>query len=191
MSEVTSPISSIDWQVVRARLAESEGKLAEVMSPDEARVRTILEERAARLRQEVGGAARNREEERKLLLVRVGGERLALELGALRGVEVLKKVSPVPGASREVLGVMNLNGELHAVLNPLGGKGEVGELSKWGVVLRHERLRVVLAVEELLRMVTVEMKGAEEVMMVEGEMTVLLDVAELFNKLEESMVDRA
>jgi len=86
------------------------------MSVDAAFAQKILKLRAERLasvRRHVVEAPTGQ----AALCMRVGGEIYALPMDHLTEVLPLKQVTPVPGQSRHLLGVTNVRGEIHPVLN--------------------------------------------------------------------------
>jgi purine-binding chemotaxis protein CheW len=52
------------------------------------------------------------EESERLLLIRSGGEALAMRIGELAGLVKERKVVPLPGTSRELLGIAGIRGRL-------------------------------------------------------------------------------
>lgn len=63
------------------------------------------------------GERQNRSLGDRCIAFRVGDELYAVGLGAVREVIVPPEIVPVPGAGREVLGVINLRGSVVTVLN--------------------------------------------------------------------------
>ncbi len=116
--------SNIDWQAVRRRLAENETAVERSLSPDAARLRAVLRQRAARL------AARQREQEAEerldVLAFWLGEEHCAMELTAVAEVLPFRRSTPVPGMRAEMLGVVNLRGQIRPVIDLvrlIGAKG--------------------------------------------------------------------
>src|SRR5579864_6064282 len=108
--------TKIDWNVVRERLRSSELALDAALTPDSQRIEKVYRQRAARL----ATVEMNREPASpglSALVFRLGQERYAIEMSELAEVLPLTRCVPVPGASREFLGVINLRGELRAVLD--------------------------------------------------------------------------
>lgn len=86
-----------------------------------------------------------------VLLVRIGGERLALPVGSVREVLRDEPVTPVPRASPHVAGVSNLRWQVLTVLDPrawLGLPPRVRGAESRIVVLAHDALPVGLLVDE-------------------------------------------
>ncbi len=108
--------AKINWNVVRERLRASELALEAALTPDSERIEKVYRQRAARL----ASVEMNREPASpglSALVFRLGQERYAIEMSELAEVLPLARCVPVPGASREFLGVINLRGELRAVLD--------------------------------------------------------------------------
>ena len=88
--------------------------------------------------------------------VRAGGEHYALPVEDVREIARMGRITPVPGAQAQVLGVWNLRGDviaavdLAAALGLVGGAGD--EAPERGRILVAERgeLRAGLAVDEVV-----------------------------------------
>jgi purine-binding chemotaxis protein CheW len=108
--------ASIDWGAIRERVRANELALEEVLSPNRERVQAAYRERAARLATvELNGGAVS--PGFPALVFRLGQERYAIEMKELAEVLPFARCVPVPGASRQFSGVINLRGELRAVLD--------------------------------------------------------------------------
>jgi purine-binding chemotaxis protein CheW len=143
--------ATIDWRAIHDRLRASERALEEALTPNQQRVGDAYRQRAARLA--------SVEINRKLaspgfpaLVFRLGQERYAIEIKELAEVLPFARCVPVPGASRQFLGVINLRGELRAVLdlrNLLapsdGGNGAAGFV----LMLRHPGKEIGLKVDHI------------------------------------------
>ena len=107
---------SIDWSQVKARLAESEAALAQALTPDAERIEAIYRERAAGLadRRAQASAA---EGTVPAIVTSVGGERHGIELKYLAEVVPLSGCTPVPESPPELVGVINVRGEVCAVID--------------------------------------------------------------------------
>ncbi|HEX6999662.1 MAG TPA: chemotaxis protein CheW [Gammaproteobacteria bacterium] len=77
--------------------------------------RAMLEARA--LLDASGGPRRGSASTYRCIAFRAGEEVYAVDLGAVREVIVPPEIVPVPGAGREVLGVINLRGNVVTVIN--------------------------------------------------------------------------
>jgi chemotaxis signal transduction protein len=108
--------SRIDWYVVRSRLRLSERALEEAMSESPERIDAVYRQRAARLakgRSQHASAG----DRLKVLVFRLGLERYAIELGEVAEAIPLQRCAPVPGSLPIFAGVINLRGELRAVVD--------------------------------------------------------------------------
>jgi purine-binding chemotaxis protein CheW len=108
------PGKSFDWENVRRRLRESQ-VAAETGLRDPERMEVVYRERAARL------ALRHAEADTSAtfgaLVFTLGRERYAIELEDLVEVLPCSGYTPVPGAPQELLGVINLRGEIRPVVD--------------------------------------------------------------------------
>ncbi|HEY8519085.1 MAG TPA: chemotaxis protein CheW [Gammaproteobacteria bacterium] len=91
------------------RLSEGHGMDAHAL------YKTMLEARA--LLDSSGDARRGSASACRCIAFRAGEEVYAVDLGAVREVIVPPEIVPVPGAGREVLGVINLRGNVLTVIN--------------------------------------------------------------------------
>jgi purine-binding chemotaxis protein CheW len=106
----------IDWQEVHARLEQSRRALegTDRVSPEEAS--RILHERARALARPVEAAVTPAESV-ELLVFSLGAERYAVETLHVLEVVRVQELTPVPGASPFILGVINHRGQVLAVLD--------------------------------------------------------------------------
>jgi purine-binding chemotaxis protein CheW len=116
MNSSPHPGPRFDWDAVRRRLEQAIRSTGQTdrLPPD--RARAVLEERARALARPLQVAA---PEAATLRLVTFGlaNERYAIEARHVREVVRLTGYTPVPGAPDFLLGVMNLRGEVVAVLD--------------------------------------------------------------------------
>jgi purine-binding chemotaxis protein CheW len=108
--------AKIDWKAVQDRVRAGEGALEAALTPNPQRVEEAFRKRAVRL----ACVDMNRQplsQGLAVLVFRLGQERYAIEIKELAEVLPFARCEPVPGASRRFLGVMNLRGELRAVLD--------------------------------------------------------------------------
>lgn len=112
----------------------------------------LLQRRAARLAQprQVGGTSAQTD----LLVFRVGRERFALNLAELQGVVAVERVTRVPGASPDLLGLILARGELFPLVDlgrllhsPLDAAGPSHAL------LVRSSEKFALAIDEVLEMI--------------------------------------
>jgi purine-binding chemotaxis protein CheW len=108
--------AAIDWDLVRTRLRASEAALEEAATENPARLEAAYRERAARLAK-VHVRSKPAAAGLPALVFRLNKERYAIELKDVAEVLPLAGCTPVPGSPPEFLGVINLRGELRAVLD--------------------------------------------------------------------------
>jgi purine-binding chemotaxis protein CheW len=108
--------TGVDWDVVRNRLRSSERALEEALNASPERIDAVFRQRAARL-------AKGRAEQAppaavlQVLIFRLGLERYAIEIKEVAEALRLERCTPVPGSPPLFAGVINLRGELVAVLD--------------------------------------------------------------------------
>jgi purine-binding chemotaxis protein CheW len=124
--------TEIDWTAVQDRLRASELALEQALTPNPQRIEQVYRQRAVRLAS-VELSRKPPSFGLSALVFRLGQERYAIGLHELAEVLPFRRCVPVPGASRQFLGVINLRGELRSVLNlgilltpSEGGNGEAG-----------------------------------------------------------------
>lgn len=109
-------MEGIDWGSVKSRLDKSSRALKKAMSPDAAHIKSVQRRRAERL-----ARRRVRDDAEKALLpvlsFRLGGECYGIAMTDLTEVLPRTVCTPVPGAPAELLGVVNLHGEIRPVVN--------------------------------------------------------------------------
>ena len=108
--------ASIDWELVRSRLRASERALEEALAESPERIEAAYRQRAVRLAE---GQVVQRPVSAGLpvMIFRLAQERYAIELEELAEAIPFAHCSPVPGSSPQVLGVINLRGELRPVFD--------------------------------------------------------------------------
>ncbi len=108
--------ASIDWELVKSRLRTSERALEEALAESPGRIDAAYRQRAARLAKAhaVEGPV---SVSLPVLIFRLGKERYAIELRELAETIPFARCSPVPGSPTQFLGVINVRGELRAVLD--------------------------------------------------------------------------
>lgn len=108
--------SRIDWELVRRRLRSSERALGEAMSESPERIDAVYRERAARLAKRRSEAA-SAGDRLQVLVFRLGPDRYAVEAGEVAETIPLERCAPVPGSLPVFAGVINLRGEIRAVVD--------------------------------------------------------------------------
>jgi purine-binding chemotaxis protein CheW len=141
----------IDWEDVKQRLRQSQQVLEDAARIDDIHLEAVYGQRAAELA--ARGSQRTETDTRlRALVVVVGVERYGIELTAVAEVSPLTNWTPVPGAPPELLGVINLHGELHSVLDLshlLGLPQSPGPVSGYVVLVRQGVLRLGLRVDRV------------------------------------------
>ena len=106
----------IDWDVARRQLEESDAALQSALVASPERIDRIYRERAARLATRQTNIATPVRTVR-VLVFSLGAERFGLPVADLAEVLPAMKCTPVPRAPGELAGVINLRGELRAVID--------------------------------------------------------------------------
>jgi purine-binding chemotaxis protein CheW len=106
----------VDWDLVRSRLRSSEHALEEAISESPQRIHAAYRLRAAWLAKGRGDQT-PRPASLPVLVFRLGQERYAIEIKEVAEVFRLQHCTPVPGSPPPFAGVVNLRGELRAVLD--------------------------------------------------------------------------
>src|SRR4051794_6249082 len=106
----------IDWDDVRRRLRATEQALEQALNPGPERIAEVYRRRADDLagrRGQDGRAAAGP----RVLAFALGAERFALELTDVVELLAFGSCTPVPGGPAQLLGVMNVHGEIRSVLD--------------------------------------------------------------------------
>lgn len=106
----------IHWDQVRSRLLASEGALEKPLSASPQRMEAIYRQRAARLA-EVPPERISVSAALPVLVFRLADEQYAIELKELAEVLPYELCARVPGAPIQFLGVVNVRGEIRAVVD--------------------------------------------------------------------------
>src|SRR3954471_7430010 len=106
----------IDWEAVRRRVRASQEALERALEALPERIEEVYRERAAAL------AGRGRQDDSssavlRILAFTVGPERYGLELGDVVELLPFARWTPVPGGPPQLLGVMNVHGEILAIVD--------------------------------------------------------------------------
>ena len=106
--------AGIDWDLVRSRLRASERALEEALAESPERIKAAYRQRAARLAKvEQGPVSAGA----PALVFRLARERFAIELEEVSEALPFSRCTRAPGSPPQFRGVMNLRGELRAVLD--------------------------------------------------------------------------
>jgi purine-binding chemotaxis protein CheW len=104
----------IDWGEIRHKLAKAEQAISAALVSDDRRTEDLLRRRAESLAAR-RSALPTTTETQPVMVFCLGKERYAVGLPHLRQVVPLSGLTPLPGASEGMLGVMNFRGEVGTV----------------------------------------------------------------------------
>lgn len=147
----------IDWQAVKERLARSAAELDRATSVDPVRLLEVYRERAEQLA--ARQTAQPQSAARQVLVFSLVGEKYAFELAWLTEVLPFARVTPVPAGPAELLGLINVRGELCSVVDlarllelpPSDGA------SGYVVLLRHAGLETGVRVDAVEKIVPLDL----------------------------------
>ena len=113
---MTTSESRINWNSVRARLAQHQTQFGGAGSVDRYRLDDVFRQRARRLakRRHLDATKTNGA---RILVFRLGNERFGIELAHVKQVFPRVAITPLPGACGLLLGVACLNGSLRSIVN--------------------------------------------------------------------------
>jgi purine-binding chemotaxis protein CheW len=143
--------TGINWDEVKNRLVESQLRLEQSVSADPQRLEAVYRRRASQLANR-GLALRTVAPTRPVLAFFLGSERYGLELIDLAEVLPFGRCTPLPGAQPELLGVINLQGEVRSVLDLsrlLGLPDTNVSTGGYILMLRQQNLRIGLRVDRV------------------------------------------
>jgi purine-binding chemotaxis protein CheW len=143
--------ANINWELARSRLRASEHALDVALTETPLRIETAYSERAIRLAKahadpELQAAGR------PVMVFRLATERYAIELKELAEIIPLARYTPVPGAQSHFLGMINLRGELLALLDLgrlLGLYDDADQDSGFVLVIRRSGREIGLRVDDI------------------------------------------
>lgn len=140
----------VNWEQVKIRLRANEEALEESLRAGPERIQTVYRQRALQLANQTSTLPVSPGQ--RVIVFRLDRERYAIELTKLAEVLPFKQCTPVPGAPPRLLGVINLRGELHGILDlsrllaiPSSERADSGFI----LVLRHSDRRVGLRVDSI------------------------------------------
>jgi purine-binding chemotaxis protein CheW len=108
--------ASIDWNAVHARLDAIQAEIDARLHPTAEQARAILEERAQALAR-VPPQPLSAADAVEVVTFRLGDEAYAIEARHVRRVVPMVNCTPIPGAPDFLVGVINLRGEILAVVS--------------------------------------------------------------------------
>jgi purine-binding chemotaxis protein CheW len=106
----------IDWDAIRSRVIAAHAPAVMSEAAKEKERKRILRERSRELAGSTGSVI-PQEEMLSVIEFDLAGERYGVELTRVREVAMLKELTPVPCTPVFVLGVINLRGEIHTVID--------------------------------------------------------------------------
>jgi len=106
----------IDWDAAKRQLAVAESALEKALTADADRIDEVYRRRAAQMAKRHAGRAGNARTI-TLLVFSLGTERYGIPISDLAEVLPSAKCTPVPRAAAEIVGVINLRGELRSVID--------------------------------------------------------------------------
>lgn len=106
----------IDWDAAKRQLALAESALEKALTADAGRIDDVYRRRAAQLAKRPAGRAESARTT-SVLVFSLGAERYGIPINDLAEVLPPSKCTPVPRAPAEILGVINLRGELRSVID--------------------------------------------------------------------------
>lgn len=184
----------IDWQQVRERLARATAATENALHLSPKRAQAVLEERACIL-SHAPAPALHPAAVLEIITFELANERYAIETRYVREVVPLTERIPLPGAPEFLVGILNLRGEILALIDLLqfGGVDNKslaaasrvlvlgGERAEFGVVADAVHEVVKLRVDELLPPPEAAVGIDRECLRgVTRESLIVLDGAELF-----------
>jgi purine-binding chemotaxis protein CheW len=143
--------TAIDWELVQSRLRASERAMEEALAESPARIEAVYRQRAVRLankQTDLSPASAGL----PVLVFRLAQERYAIELKELAEVLPFARCAAVPGAPPRFLGVINVRGELRAVLDLcrlFGLSEDAGNNLGFVLVLRGREREIGLKVDRI------------------------------------------
>lgn len=144
--------TGIDWNEIRRRLQANQEALERALTPDAGRLATVYRERAEHLfRRRVGavetGACVS------VLVFTLNSEHYALAVSEVLEIAPFARCTPVPSAPPELLGVVNLHGEIRSVvdLSGLVQSGSPAGSSGYVIFLRGSERLIGLRVDDVVR----------------------------------------
>jgi purine-binding chemotaxis protein CheW len=113
---MTDKRRQIDWDAAKRQLALAESALEKTLVADPARIDEVYRRRAARLADRHAVHAQTARAI-NVLVFSIAAERYGIPIGDLAEVLPPTRCTPVPRAAAEIVGVINLRGELRSVID--------------------------------------------------------------------------
>jgi chemotaxis signal transduction protein len=183
--------SHIDWGLVHQQLADAEASLDRDFRLAEQSAEAVLERRASLLAsrhtRSLPGSA-----DVHVVLIEAAGKLMALPADAVSQVVSIPSWTPVPDAHESLLGIINVQNDLVALLSPwafsVGTPGESSDFKK-AVVLAHPVLRLAVGCDEVPGLVRLSHDQIKEDRLFEwqGGLGVMLDANEVLQPLYQDL----
>jgi purine-binding chemotaxis protein CheW len=151
-----APPRSIDWREIYSRLDRAAIAVRDALNPPAQHAQAILDERARALAR-VPTEPPRASEVLEVATFCLAEERYAIETRFVTKVMRLTDLTPIPGTPAFLAGVMNLRGEILAVLDlrpVLGLAPSAAGDPSWIVVLGDERDELALCIDAVLEVTT-------------------------------------
>ena len=125
-----SATKKFDWKAVQQRLRDAEAALDRAGVADERQLDQVYRQRLhdyANRKPRVATTA----EVRRVLVFLLGARRYAVELPAVIKVFPLRQCTPVPAAAKEIVGIINVSGEIRSVVDAAELLGVTASDREW------------------------------------------------------------
>ncbi|MDV6030914.1 MAG: chemotaxis protein CheW [Phycisphaera sp. RhM] len=143
--------ATIDWNSVKQRLHDSEVAMWRALNPDAKFQSEVFRHRADQLAKQTK-AVRTDDKKLSTLTFKVGEETYAVPLGDVDHIFPDAEIIPVHGASKELAGVANLQGQVRSVIDLrtlLGLPQAETDPSYYIILLRYNGHKLGLRVEQI------------------------------------------
>ncbi len=148
---MTTTAHHFDWDAIKLRLRAGEMAIDGAWTPDDERQDAIYRQRMLDYANRADSAP-CRSSARRILVARIGQERYGFDLATVMTVFSTPKVTPVPAARQELLGLINVGGEIQSVFDaarllglPATTDCGVGHV----LLLRHAQCAIALRVDRV------------------------------------------
>lgn len=137
---------SLDWNVAKEQLNSAKAAIENALVSSDVEIAAIYRARAERLMKRGVGVA-SMSHVYSILVFYLGTERHGIELAHVAEVLPLTHITPVPGSLAEVKGIINVRGEIRAILDikallrisSNGGNSEGPQTSGFVLLLRNHQ----------------------------------------------------
>ncbi|HEX3997934.1 MAG TPA: chemotaxis protein CheW [Pirellulales bacterium] len=146
-----STTKQFDWDSIKRRLGDGQAALDRAAVASESQLDEVYRQRQLAYAQRTTSDS-VKTETRRVLVFLLGRERYAIELPAVVKVFPLSQCTPVPGASQQILGIINVSGDIRSVLdaaNLLGLASNDDRVEGHVILLRHANFEVGLRVDRV------------------------------------------